>query len=489
MHILKWQILAAFFGSLLLFQNGFATEEFEQPAEEEIEEKKPLAPEYPDEGTVVYLHLDSDIDPSATRMVKRGLDRVEETDADVFIMELNTFGGLLDDGEKIRNLLLNAPVPTISFINTNAASAGALISIACSRIYMASGSTIGAATVVNQSGEQAPDKFQSYMRGLMRATAEISGRDPLIAEAMVDENKEIEGVTPAGEVITFTRSEAIEHDYCDGEAENYRDVLEKEGIAHFEVDEIELSAIDHIINFLVHPAVSSFLIMLILGGLYFELQTAGLGIPSMAALLAAVIYFAPLYLEQLATFWDISLFALGVILLAIEVFTLAGFGFIGILGFLCIFSGLMFALIRNDFFDFSMAGTPAIMEAFSTVMAAFVIAVILIFITGAKFIHSRFFNRLALNTTLENSSSSYEKITDYQPELIGKKGITTTKLYPAGKVKIDGEIYDAVSEGKFLDKGEEIIVTEDYQTRIVVRGTKKKDQHGSKDNADRPDEL
>lgn len=458
----------------LLIKEGNSQEEEATPEfEEEVEGQEPMKPEYPEEGKVVYLQLDREIDPTATRMVERGLDRVEEADADVFLIEINTFGGLLDDGESIRNKLLQAPVPTIAFINTNAASAGALISIACSRIYMASGSTIGAATVVNQSGEEAPDKFQSYMRGLMRATAEKSGRDPLIAEAMVDENKAIEGVTPEGEVITFTRSEAIENGYCDGEAESFEEVMEKEGIDNFESEEVELSVIDQIVSFLMHPAVSSVLIMIIVGGLYFELQTAGLGFPSMASLLAALLYFAPLYLQELATHWDIVLFVLGVILLAIEVFTLAGFGFLGIAGFMLIFTGLFFALLNHDMFDFSMVGTPAILEAFIVIMAAFSISIVLILIAGSKFQKSSLFNRLALNTTLEDTQTSYANVTEHQPALVGKKGKAVTKLYPAGKVMIDGEIYDAVSEGKFLQKGEEIIVTEDYQTRIVVRGVKK----------------
>jgi membrane-bound serine protease (ClpP class) len=99
--------------------------------------------------------------------------------------------------------------PIWVYINSDAASAGALISIACDSIYMSPGASIGAATVVDGSGEKAPDKYQSYMRSIMRSTAEENGRDPRIAEGMVDESFAIDSIKLEGQVITFSTSEAI----------------------------------------------------------------------------------------------------------------------------------------------------------------------------------------------------------------------------------------------------------------------------------------
>src|SRR3546814_5574247 len=103
---------------------------------------------------------------------------------------MNTYGGLLNAADSIRTRLLESPVPVIVYINNNAASAGALIALACDSIYMHPGATIGAASVVNESGEVLPEKYQSYMRSMMRATAEVQGRDPHIAEAFVDRSEE-----------------------------------------------------------------------------------------------------------------------------------------------------------------------------------------------------------------------------------------------------------------------------------------------------------
>ena len=169
---------------------------------------------------VYYYKIDDNISKPALRLTERAVKDATEMKADYILLELNTFGGELDAADKIRTLLLNAPMPTLVFINNNAASAGALIAIACDSIYMASGSSIGAASVVNQNGEVMPDKYQSYMRSLMRATAEKNGRDPDIAQAMVDPDVRIVGISDSGKVLTFTTEEAMKNGFCEGMAEN-----------------------------------------------------------------------------------------------------------------------------------------------------------------------------------------------------------------------------------------------------------------------------
>jgi membrane-bound serine protease (ClpP class) len=222
---------------------------------------------------VYQIDLNQEIMPAAWRLIQESVANAEAAKADVILIRLNTYGGRLDVADSIRTRLLNAKPTTIVHIDKNAASAGALISIACDSIYMVSGATIGAATVVDQEGTQLPDKYQSYMRGMMRATAEAKGRDPAIAEGMVDDRVSIEGVTEEGKVITFTVSEAIEHGFCDGEIATIPEVLKAAGVNDYELVVHELSTLDEVIHFLLNPVVSSLLLMLIFGGVYFELQT------------------------------------------------------------------------------------------------------------------------------------------------------------------------------------------------------------------------
>ena len=158
---------------------------------------------------VLHLKVTSDIDPRSNRYVELGLEKATEMNVEYVILELDTYGGALTDADEIRTAVLNYEQPIYAFINKDAASAGALISIACDSIYMSTGSSIGAATVVTGEGEAAPDKYQSYMRSIMRSTAEAKGRNPEIAEAMVDEEIRLDSLIKDGKVLTFSVSEAI----------------------------------------------------------------------------------------------------------------------------------------------------------------------------------------------------------------------------------------------------------------------------------------
>ncbi len=232
---------------------------------------------------------------------------------------MNTYGGMLDAADSIRTKILDSDIPVYVFIDKNAASAGALISIACDSIYMAPGSNIGAATVVDQEGKVLPDKYQSYMRSMMRSTAEAKNRDPEIAQAMVDPKVYVAGISDTGQVLTFTTSEAVEHDFCEAEVGDIYEVLEHAGYDNYEFIEHKISATDRIIGWLITPMISGVLIMIIIGGIYFELQSPGIGFPIAASVIAALLYFAPLYLEGLANNWEILLFILGITLLIIEI--------------------------------------------------------------------------------------------------------------------------------------------------------------------------
>src|SRR5690606_5954364 len=300
-----------------------------------------------------------EITKATWRQTVQAFEAADSLKADVFLIHMNTYGGTVLDADSIRTKILQSPIPVYVFIDNNAASAGALISIACDSIYMRPGGSIGAATVVNQTGEAMPDKYQSYMRSTMRTTAEAQGkvprvagndtiyewrRDPRIAEAMVDPSVYIEGIIDTGKVLTFTSGEAIEYGYAEGLAENVPEVLKLVGIEEYELVEYVPGWIERIIGYLVHPVFSGLLIMAIIGGIYFEMQTPGVGFPLGVAILAAVLYFAPLYLEGLAENWEIIVFIVGLILIAVELFVIPGFGVAGVTGILFVFGSLILSL-------------------------------------------------------------------------------------------------------------------------------------------------
>ncbi len=329
-----------------------------------------MPPNSKKDGRLLVYTFDimEEIAPAAWRKTKNAFEEAEKLNADIILIHMNTFGGALDAADKIRTRILESKIPVYVFIDNNAASAGALISIACDSIYMRKGGSIGAATVVNQTGEVLPDKYQSYMRSMMRSTAETNGRNPEIAEAMVDPSVFIEGIIDSGKVLTFTTSEALKFKFCEATAETIEDVLAKAGIENYEIKKQYLGPMDNFIGFLINPFVSGILIMIIIGGIYFELQTPGVGFPIIAAITAAALYFAPLYIEGLAANWEILIFLAGLLLLALEIFVIPGFGVAGISGIILIISGLTLSLIDNTGFDFSKVPLSGITKALLTVI-------------------------------------------------------------------------------------------------------------------------
>ena len=418
---------------------------------------------------VYTFEIDNNIDPRMNRKVKLALEDANSKGADVVIIEMDTYGGAVNDADDIRTMILESETPIHVWINKDAASAGALISIACDSIYMAPGASIGAATVVmGGGGDAAPDKYQSYMRSMMRSTAEAKGRDPKIAEAMVDQNLEIEGISEKGSVITFSVSEAIQNGFSEGEAESLTEVIEdKLEIENYELIAYETSSVENIIAFFLNPAVSGFLILIIFAGIYFEIQTPGVGFPLAASITAIILYFIPYYLTGLAENWEIAVFIAGIILLLVEIFLIPGFGIFGILGIAGILAGLTLGMIPNDAFDFTFVPSGELFAALLTVILAAIAGMALIFFLAPKINSWGAFSSIALATT-QKSEEGYTS-SFYEDTLLGKTGVSHTRLMPSGKVLIEDEIYDAYSRGEFIDKGEPIKVISTDGTSLKVK--------------------
>jgi membrane-bound serine protease (ClpP class) len=417
---------------------------------------------------VLTFKIDSDIDPGMTRRVKLALERAGEEDVDLIIIDMDTYGGAVTDADEIRTMILESVIPIYVFINKDAASAGALISIASDSIYMAPGASIGAATVVNGTdGAAAPDKYQSYMRSMMRSTAEANGRDPKIAEAMVDEKIEVPGVSKAGSVITFSVSEAEKYGFCEGQYKSINEILEAQGMGDATVIQYEPGQTENIISFFLSPAISGFLILIIIGGIYFELQTPGIGFPILASMIAVLLYFTPYYLNGLAENWEIIVFIVGVVLLAVELFVIPGFGVFGVMGIVCILAGLVLGMLPNQNFNFDFVPAADLFGALLTVILAAIAAVGLIFWLTPKVNQWSAFKAISLATTQQRSDGYTSSF--YSDTLLGKVGVVHSRLRPSGRIEIDGDLYDASSRGEFIDQGEPIVVISTEGTSLRVK--------------------
>lgn len=419
------------------------------------------------EKKVLLMKIDSEIDPRTNRYSELALAQAKDLEVDMVILELDTYGGAVNDADDIRTRMLEFEKPLLVFINKDAASAGALISIACDSIYMAPGASIGAATVVVATGEAAPDKYQSYMRSIMRSTAEAKGRDPKIAEAMVDQEIEIDSVTEAGNVLTFSTSEAIKHNFCEAEVKSIEEILERNGIEKYEIIEFELNLTERIIRIFLNPFISGILILVIIGGIYFELQTPGVGFPIAASVIAAILYFVPYYLNGMAANWEIIVFFVGIILLLIEVFVIPGFGVAGLGGIFLIVGSLILVMINNDLFDFSFVKTGEITKAAAATLSGLLASILLMFFGGLRFTQTKLFKRISLEDTQKKSDGYTSNFNERS--YLGLKGKTYTVLRPSGKIFVDGELKDAFTRGEFIEKDKEVEVIDESGTSLKVK--------------------
>ncbi len=416
-----------------------------------------------DSLTVFYrIRLDQDIDPSSQRLVTVGLDKAREAQADYVILDLDTYGGAVNAADSIRSAILRYEKPVVAFINMQAASAGALISIACDSIYMKTGSSIGAATVVNQTGEVMPDKYQSFMRGMMRATAEATGRDPHIAESMTD----------TANVLSLTPTEAIAVGFCEGICENEYEVAEKiAGDNDFVIKNMEddMTWLDRLIQFLLNPLLQSIFMMMIIGGIFVEIRTPGIGLPLVTAIVGALLYFAPAYIGHLAQSWEILLFVVGLILIAVEIFVLPGFGVCGISGIVAVVAALAFSMVDNiELFhwDGSLNLRPIIQPLGIVVLSATAAIFGSVWIVR-KLYDTRSFDHIALRQEMK-SEEGFTGVVSGLEDLVGQNVTVFTDMRPGGKVMTsDGRILEAsLKFGGYVSKGEILKVVSAEQGRL-----------------------
>ncbi|MDR1743246.1 MAG: nodulation protein NfeD [Dysgonamonadaceae bacterium] len=438
------------------------------------------------EPLVYRINIRENIGSNTWVYLRHGLHEASKKQADVVLIDMNTYGGSVLEADSMRTAILNYPKPVYVFIDNNAASAGALISIACDSIYMRESASIGAATVVNGTdGAAAPDKYQAYMRGIMRGTAESHGqktevqdgdtivkwrRDPKIAEAMVDERIVVPGFVDSAQVLVLTAHQAVDLGFCDGIVENVNELITKElDFKTYRLETYNPTIYDNIKGFLTNGVFQAFLIMFIIGGIYMELQSPGIGFPTAVAITAALLYFTPLYLTGYAQSWEVLLFVLGLILIVFEIFVIPGFGFTGIAGIVCLVAGLLLALINNIRFCFDGIPSGEIFRALMIVFAGLGSGTVVIVYLSSRIGKPGVFRKVALAADQEG----FVSVPMEPSTLVGKTGLAATVLRPSGRVLIDGDYYDAVSLQGFIEEGEEVVVKRYENFQLAVVATKK----------------
>jgi membrane-bound serine protease (ClpP class) len=412
---------------------------------------------------VYYAHIDGEIDLGKAPFVRRVINEAEEAHASAIVFEINTFGGRVDAATQIKDAILESKIPTVAFINKRAVSAGALISLACKTIIMSPGSLIGASTVVDQEGKKQSEKYQSYMRSEMRSTAEKNGRRGDLAEAMVDERVSIPGIDDSTKLLSLTYQEAQEFGICDTIMDSKSEILSYLALPGAQVVEVGSNWAENFVAFLNTPLIASLLIIIGLIGLYSELKAPGLGVPGVVGVIAFALFFGSSYILQIASSLHIILFIVGLILLIIEIFFIPGFGITGVSGIALIVGSIFFSLFKiGPVFDHHMFQVAVLQMASALVISVTVISVIVKYLPK-----SDRFLKLSLHDNV-SASSGFIASDDFS-EIVGKTGEAIISLRPAGKVSVDGRMYDVVTEGGFIEEKKPIKVLSVDGNKIVVK--------------------
>jgi membrane-bound serine protease (ClpP class) len=412
---------------------------------------------------IYHIKITQEIEPGLVPYIKRGIQEAKNNNAQAIIFEINTFGGRVDAAVQIRDEIINTKIPTVAFINKRAISAGALISIACKKIVMSPASTIGAATVVDMEGKKQSEKYQSYMRAEMRATAEKNGRNPIYAQAMVDETIKIpDSIKGDNKLLTFTAEEAYKYKYNDTILESINQIPQYLNIKNYQIIPVEKNNMDSFISFISNPVVVSILLTIGIIGIITEIKTPGFGVPGIVGLIALALIFGTNYITNIANSFEIILFIIGIVLIILEIFVIPGFGLTGVIGFLMVVGSLFLILLP----PLKMTDGDLINKVLFQITLSFIFSGIVLYFLSKYLPKNQTFNKLILDEQT-SVQAGFTSADDYS-YLLNKIGIAHTVLRPAGIVIIDDKKYNVVTTSDYIDKGTKVKVIKIEGNKIIV---------------------
>lgn len=415
------------------------------------------------------LRIDDEMGAGTVTYLRNGLNHAEEANAALVVLVLSTPGGVLNSGVTAKDLLLDAEVPTIAYINRQALSAGALLAIACDQIIFAPGGVLGAAAPVVVSRDtlqEAPEKTISAVRKIFRATAEIHGRVPEVAEAMVDRDVVIPGMIEQGKLLTLTSAEAAALGYSDGSANSMDELLVLVGRETAVLVEYSPQWVDGVVEKLTLPLVAGLLIAVGLIGLIIEMMIPGFGIFGLIGIACLGAFFWSHVLVGLAGWESIGFLLAGLIAILLEIFafTAVDFGLSGLIGLVLIGLGFYTAML-GPLSSSTQAGQAIVIVAAG--LLASVVAVVLLL---TKLPKTRLrLGGMILSTAITGGVFSRNRDEPTHEFWIGRSGMAATNLRPVGVGRFGDERIDVVSEEGFLPKDTPIVVIKDEGYRKVVR--------------------
>ncbi|HLR21862.1 MAG TPA: NfeD family protein [Tissierellaceae bacterium] len=403
---------------------------------------------FAEEDTVYVVPIKGEINRAVGNYVSNTVEKLNKKNAKGIIFEIDTYGGLIDEAINIKDAIVDVDIPTISFVNNKAESAGVLITIASDNVVMSPNATIGSAETIPNT-----EKELSLWRAVLRDTAQYRGRDSEIIEAMADKDIEIKGISPKGKLVNLTSQEALEVEVTDYISNDYDDILNEFGLSNVkivhETESIQLKLAKYISN----PYVSSLILTIAFVGMIIEIFTPGFGIGGTISIIGFGLYFGGNILAGHSHWTSLALFITGLILLVVEGIV-PGFGLPGI-------SGIIFVLV----------GIVLAMDSLGIALLSMSIAIIITSIVTTILVKLGFRSTMLDRIILKDNKEKKNKYisSDSKDMMLNKEGITVSSLRPSGFVDIDGEKLDVLSDEGFIPKDTMVKVVRVEGSKIFVR--------------------
>ncbi len=453
--------------------------------------------------TAVVVPVSGNVDPGMAAYISRAVKEALTYDNPLIIFKMDTFGGRVDAAFEIVDTLLNIPesIPTISFVETKAISAGALIALAGKRLAMRRNTTIGDCAPIAVSSEgpkMLGEKFQSPLRAKFRALARHGGYPSSLAESMVTAEMVVyrltfpdtvlyldslayadlspsrknqiqsrETVVSNGELLTMNAVEARELGFSSATVANIDEMIEEFNLPVREVVSIDKSWSEDFVGFL--GGISGILLLIGISGVLAEIRSPGFGLPGIIGIVCLGLVWGRQYMVGLADYTELILIVLGIILLSFEIFVIPGFGIAGISGMAVIAAGLVLSFQDFVLPDPNLPWEADLLQRNILFVLASLAGSLLLVVAAFRYL----FPRLAqvvpgpyLSASLQGARSTDE---DVSPVHVGDTGVVTKTLRPSGFAKFSGQVFDVITEGEYISTGTRVIIVQISGNRIIVQ--------------------
>ncbi len=455
------------------------------------------------------------------RFFRKTLLRAEEARAKALILELDTPGGSVETAFKYLSIMENARLPVIVYLKPNGISAGMIIALGADRVAISPNGIIGDAMPVSmglsgmrpitdkpqdgssgkkvektaqKKSEKQPEQKKELFRDLLKEIGDIRNgsneseeekqlaeqkfltvffkmldvlaakntRPAKVIRAMADPytvlSKEQDGIAhDKRSPLTLSAAEAHKLGVVDYVVRDQTELLKKLGLENAELLTVTRTPTEQLGEFLATPALAGLLLIIGLIGIFVEVKTPGFGVPGVLGVAALTLFFLGHIAAGTSDWGPLVVFFVGLLLIALEIFVIPGFGLVGVLGTLCVLVSFFWA------FGFENIDTAVKVVTLSLLIAVTTMILLAVYVLPKTPV----FRRTALEKSMTVEDGFQAKTAD--SSLIGATAVTVTPLRLSGVVRIGDKRHEAVSEGDYIEADKLVTVTACNGFQLVVR--------------------